>query len=203
MGAPSTPPRSSRKEAKERTRRKLLDAIVKILHADGPTALTTQRIADVAGVSQPTFYTHFADLDAALDVAAAELGEQLLGRMAAAAPSLDEPDPRQAMRVSFRAFVDAVLADKRLAEIFLRHRRDRSSPFGKRFRKVLAASRDPIEEQLARRGIPDAALHASLIVGMAIGAVEALVDERIPDRDACVEALVQHTTQALLPLVRR
>ena len=202
MAAPKVA-RTTRKEAKERTRRKLIEAIVKILHGEGPTALTTQRIADVAGVAQPTFYTHFTDLEAALDAVAGDLGEQLLGRMRATAPDPSERDPREAMRVSFRAFLDAVLEDRRLAEIFLRHRRDQSSPFGKRFKRVLAATRDRIEEQLVARGIEEAPLHAALIVGMSIGAVEALLDKRVADQQACVDALVHHTTAALIPLLAK
>lgn len=199
----AAPPRTTRKEAKARTRQKLLDAIVRLLYADGPTALTTARIAEHAGVAQPTFYVHFRDLDAALDESAEQLGEALLGRMRDTAPSPDEVDPREAMRTSFRAFLDAVLADVHLAEIFLRHRRDGSSPFGKRFRKVLAQSRERIEEQLEARGVEGPELHAALIVGMTIGAVEGLVDRRLGDRDAVVEALVQHTTAALAPRVAR
>jgi AcrR family transcriptional regulator len=199
----AAPPRTTRKEAKERTRQRLLEAIVRLLHAEGPTALTTARIAEQAGVAQPTFYVHFRDLDAALGESAERLGETLLGRMRDAAPSADEADPRAAMRASFRAFLDAVLADRRLAEIFLRHRRDGSSHFGKRFREVLAQSRDAIEQQLAARGVPDPPLHAALIVGMTIGAVEGLLDRGLADRDAAVEALVHHTTAALAPLVSR
>ncbi len=176
---------------------------MKILHADGPTGLTTQRIAEEAGVAQPTFYVHFKDLDAAIDSVAHELGETLLGRMRTEEPTLDDPDPREAMRASFRAFLDALLADRRAAEIFLRHRRDGSSPFGKRFKKVLASSRERIEQQLDARSIADAPLHASLIVGMTIGAIEGLLDRRVSDRDACVEALVQHTTHALVPLIAK
>ncbi|MDQ3033740.1 MAG: TetR/AcrR family transcriptional regulator [Myxococcota bacterium] len=197
----SSPPRTTRKEAKERTRQKLFEAIVRLLHGEGPSALTTARIAEQAGIAQPTFYVYFPDLEAALDQSAEQLGETLLGRMRDTAPSAEESDPREAMRTSFRAFLDAVLADRRLAEIFLRHRRDGSTPFGKRFKKVLAQSRDRIEEQLTARGVADAALHASVIVGMTIGAVEGLLDRRIADRDAAVEALVRYTTAALAPLV--
>jgi AcrR family transcriptional regulator len=199
----TTTPRTTRKEAKERTRQRLIEAIVKLLHAEGPTSLTTQRIAAHAGIAQPTFYVHFRDLDAALDVAADTLGEALLGRMRAAEPAKDDRDPREAMRASARAFIDPLMADRRLAEIFLRHRRDGTSPFGKRFKKVLAASRERIELQLDARGIPDAPLHAALIVGMAVAAVEGLLDKRFADRDACVDALVHHTMAALAPLVNR
>lgn len=199
--ASKPPAKTTRKEAKERTRQKLIEAIVKILHAEGPTSLTTQRIAEQAGVAQPTFYDHFEDLEAALGSAADELGETLLGRMRSEEPALDDPDPRKAMRASYSAFLDALLADRRAAEIFLRHRRDGSSPFGKRFKKVISTTRERIEQQLEARSIADAPLHASLIVGMTIGAVEALLDRRVSDRDACVEALVQHTTHMLIPLI--
>lgn len=199
----AAPPRTSRKEAKERTRQRLLDAIVRLLHDEGPTALTTARIAEQAGIAQPTFYVHFPDLEAALDETAERLGDALLGRMQERAPAPEEADPRDAIRAAFRALVDAMLADRRLAEIFLRHRRDQSSPFGKRFRRVLAQTRERIEAQLEARGVPDPGVHAALITGAAIGAVEALLDRRIADRDAAVEALVHHTTMALAPLVGR
>ena len=61
---------STRKASKERTRQKLVQATLKILHKQGPTALTTGRIAQAAGVAQPTFYVHFKGMDDAVGEAA-------------------------------------------------------------------------------------------------------------------------------------
>ena len=45
----------------------ILDATIQVFDREGPTAATTTRIADVAGVSIGTLYQYFADRDAIVD----------------------------------------------------------------------------------------------------------------------------------------
>jgi AcrR family transcriptional regulator len=55
-----------------RTRQALLLAIRDLIDGEPDCAISVTRLADAAGVSRPTFYQHFADVDAALQQAAIE-----------------------------------------------------------------------------------------------------------------------------------
>ena len=69
--------RMSRQMNKERTRRRLLQAILKTIHRYGHGALTTGRVAQLAGVAQPTFYVHFRSMDQALEEVAESVAREL------------------------------------------------------------------------------------------------------------------------------
>ncbi|MBW2585868.1 MAG: TetR/AcrR family transcriptional regulator [Deltaproteobacteria bacterium] len=57
----------SRQSNKERTRYRLLQAVLKTIQRHGHGTLTTGRVAQLAGVAQPTFYVHFRSMDQALE----------------------------------------------------------------------------------------------------------------------------------------
>ena len=67
----------SRRVNKERTRNRLLQAVLKIIHRNGLGALTTGKAAQLAGVAQPTFYVHFKSMDEALEQVGSLVSEQL------------------------------------------------------------------------------------------------------------------------------
>lgn len=80
---------TSRREAKAQTQQRLIDAMLEILHESGPLALTTGRIAERAGLAQPTFYVHFPDLDRAIEMAADAAGARLIAILASQRAVLD------------------------------------------------------------------------------------------------------------------
>jgi AcrR family transcriptional regulator len=136
---------STRKANKERTRHKLVQATLKILHKQGPTALTTGRIAQAAGVAQPTFYVHFKDMDEALEEAAITVGDALRARLREFRDGLqDGASPQAATRHAFATGVEALTADRRSAELFLRHRRDVANPLGRRWRELMDGAREDL-----------------------------------------------------------
>ena len=191
---------TTRREAKAQTRERLLDALLEILHESGPLALTTGRIAERAGVAQPTFYVHFPDLDRAIELAADQVGVRLLTILRSQS-ALDATEPQSGgrIRATYATTLDAVAADRRTAELFLRHRRDTFSHFGPRFRSLLAAGRDELTARLARAGAPSPEIASGLILGMFVGAVEGTLDGRYTDRAACVDRLVVATRSLLSP----
>src|SRR5262245_51920014 len=104
--------------------------MVELLDEEGPEALTTVRITERAGIAQPTFYVHFDDIESALEASAEEVAGTFLGAIAA----IQEPLPEKArIRTAYQRLISGMLTDKRLARLFLRHRRDVKSPFGARF----------------------------------------------------------------------
>lgn len=72
---------SRRERRKAETRRRLLDAAAEVIASNGVEAATISAITEAADVGLGTFYLYFADRDAI----AAEVGRELLGRIADAA----------------------------------------------------------------------------------------------------------------------
>lgn len=192
---------TQRKEAKERTRQRLLSAIVEILDEEGEAALTTVRITQRAGVAQPTFYVHFTDVQAGVAVAAEDMASRILGMLSVQGASA--ADGRATLRGTLKMVLDALLEDRRLTRIFLRHRRDLSSPFGQRFAKILGGARDIVIEQCRRVGAARPEVVALLVVSLYIGTLEGICDGRIPSSEAALDDLTHAVNGMIRPPARR
>ena len=77
MGSTATRSGMSRQINKERTRHRLLQAVLKTIQRYGHGTLTTGRVAQLAGVAQPTFYVHFRSMDQALEQVAEWVAQEL------------------------------------------------------------------------------------------------------------------------------
>ena len=169
---------------KERTRRRLLQAILKTIHRHGYGALTTGRVAQLAGVAQPTFYVHFRSMDQALEQVADWVAEEL-------GPSFDRRGAVEADRAAdvlqeaVAQCTRALVSDRKVAEVFLRSRRDQTSPLGLRWTLLTSNLRDRMGQivfQIRPDIAPgDAALHADLLVGAVFALAEADLDGRVED----------------------
>jgi AcrR family transcriptional regulator len=154
-------------------------------------------------VAQPTFYVHFRDMDDALEQAAELAASEILEGLTGSGAHAGSDDPDERIRAAYRSTLDALLRDARTTELFLRHRRDVQTPFGRRFQEVAEQTRQQLRRQLEPLGSPQgpgapgSVAHAELTLGMTLGAVEGLLDGRIPDRESAVEALVQLSYSAL------
>ena len=174
----------SRQMNKERTRRRLLQAILKTIHRHGYGALTTGRVAQLAGVAQPTFYVHFRSMDQALEQVADWVAEEL-------GPSFDRRGAVEADRAAdvlqeaVAQCTRALVRDRKVAEVFLRSRRDQTSPLGLRWTLLTSNLRDRMGQivfQIRPDIAPgDAALHADLLVGAVFALAEADLDGRVED----------------------
>ncbi len=182
---------SARKLSKERTRNRLLQGTLRILLREGVGGLTTGRVAEMAGVAQPTFYVHFNGMDDALQQAADQVGGRVLERLDVAREGFaGEPHLRLTRVLS--AYTDALLADGKNVELLLRHRRDTGTPLGPTWTRVIDEIRRDLVVDLRTAGlgdrIPGLDLHAELILGSLFGLVEAILDRRVLDRGAAVDA---------------
>ncbi|MFW6067078.1 MAG: TetR/AcrR family transcriptional regulator [Myxococcota bacterium] len=193
----------ARKVSKERTRSKLIEATLRVLHERGPGSLTTGRIAAAAGLAQPTFYVHFHDMEDALTQAAAAIEERLLGSLREYRSDLGLSEPEETVRGIFRATIRALLAEPHMTQLYLRHRHDVDSPLGRRFKEWTARARRDLERDLRSLGLtlPNLDAHAEAVVGMTLGVVEALLERRLDDREQAIEALV-HIAAASLEAAR-
>ncbi len=182
----------TRKEAKERTRQRLLDGLLDVARAEGIQGLTTTKIAEAAGVAQSSFYFHFEGMDQAMREAAEKIGNQVSDAIRTERRKIDPGDPQNTIRGAQAATINAFLSEPMFAQLFLRHRRDATSPLGEKFAELLNESRRELAEDMKKYlgHLPTPEIYADLFIGMSMAMVEGLLDERLDDREACLDALV-------------
>lgn len=172
----------SRQNNKERTRRRLLQAILKTIHRSGYGALTTGRVAELAGVAQPTFYVHFRSMDQALEQVAEWVAEELSPGFDATG-SMELERAADVLEEAVLKCTRSVVRDKKVAEVFLRNRRDETSALGRRWTMLTRALRERMRQIVLQVGsdiaAADAALHAELLVSVVFGLAEAHLDGRV------------------------
>ena len=176
----------SRQMNKERTRRRLLQAILKTIHRYGHASLTPGRVAQLAGVAQPTFYVHFRSMDQALEQVAEWVAQELSEGFGAG----DAAEAERAADVLQQAVLKctaSLVRDRQIAEVFLRNRRDQTSALGRRWTLLTGSLRDRMHQIVlqVRPGMPetDATLHSELLVGIVFALAEAQLDGRVEDMD--------------------
>jgi AcrR family transcriptional regulator len=194
----------TREESRRRNHERLVDATIRLLNRVGVGGLTTGAIANLAGLSQPAFYLYFKSIDDALGAAAEKVSAHVrtVTRSARlAATGLPSRDP---IRESNMTAVKAWLEEPGLITLFVRHRRDRSSPLGRKLSKLETEMRDELVADLVAMGlaetIPDLQVLAQLTTASVLATVEGLMDKRLTDLDAAVEGLTDSVIGAFLGL---
>jgi AcrR family transcriptional regulator len=90
-------------DAKNRTRRQILDAAADILEKEGAQALSTRSVAAAAGIRAASLYQLFGDKDGLLEALAIQAFDRYLAEKHTVAPSADPVDD---MRRSWDIHVD-------------------------------------------------------------------------------------------------
>ncbi len=112
---PLEAPRTRGHRKKEKTRRQLLAAGLRVLNQKGES-LTARDVTAEADVSSGTFYNYFADPDALID---AVMREELLG-ISATAERESVPDPALRIAVAATRIVQRAMADPQWGRLVLR-----------------------------------------------------------------------------------
>lgn len=199
---------ASRKVSKERTRNKLIQATLRVLHKNGASALTTRRITKEAELAQPTFYVHFQDMDDALTHAAQNTTTLLLPKLRELrAPRAD--NALEGVRGMVTDTLDALVAERRVLELFLRHRNDVDTPLGQHFRDVEARGLAEFAQDLRAAGIteevlPGLELHCEAFLAGLTSMALAVVERRV-ERQAAIEAIsgMAYSVFVMGPKMRR
>lgn len=169
-----------RRESKSKTRQRLLAATLQILDEDGEGALTTTRVASVAGLAQPTFYVHFANLD---DLLRSVVEEVLTARGAETVEARRrsrETRSRKDLRETFRIPMQQAIDNPRWFRLMVRHRLDdETSPMGKWSRQVLAVLRKSLVHDLRAAGFASRSARDRRLVEMVADGIIALTNEMI------------------------
>lgn len=197
----------TRRESKELTRRRLIDGAIDLIRAEGLAAATTGRIARAAGIRQSSFYGHFPDRDACLEAAADQIGSTVLEKVRRQHARFDAGDLRASVRRGFGSALAAFTSEPELGRLFLRHVADDESPMGRAFRRIVDRARLDLKEAFRRFGIDlaaeDAQVFAELLINATFGLADALLHERVRDRDAALDGVTMVTLAALRAVVER
>jgi AcrR family transcriptional regulator len=194
----------NRVESRRRNHDRLIDATIRILNREGVGGLTTGAIANLAGLSQPAFYLYFRSIDEALAAAAEKVSAHVrtVTRGARlAATGLASRDP---IRESYATAVKTWLEEPGLITLFVRHRRDRSTPLGRKLSKLEAEMHAELVADLAAMGvaesIPDLEHFARLTTASVLSTVEGLIGKRLKDVEGSIDALTDAGVGAFLGL---
>ena len=108
-----------------------------------------------------------------------------------------------AVRHALSSGVEALMADRRNAELFLRHRRDVVSPLGRRWRELTDVAREDLTADLHARGVgkqvDDLVLLADSIIGLALTLTESILDGRVTNRVAAIDMMVRGVDAMMTP----
>ncbi|MBA9001565.1 TetR/AcrR family transcriptional regulator [Thermomonospora cellulosilytica] len=189
----------SRREAKDLTRRRLLQAALRILDTEGEAGLSTGGVCRRAGVAQSTFYVHFRNMSELLQ-ALGEEADRRVGPMVRQARrrSGREPHSAERLREAFRIPLEAMCGHPEFFRLGLRARFDRSTPLGESARRRAAETRSRLVEDLVEAGLPaDTPEQARRLEMMADGVTaltEAMalghLEGRYPDLEEAIDVLI-------------
>lgn len=133
----------TRKEAKERTRQRLIDSALKLIKERGLSGLTMNQITRKAGIAQPSFYNHYATLYDLLDEVRSQISHTYLEPAKLCfleQLSLYEREQvslEEAFQAFFRHVLDALLSDIDIFKAVLADHYDTSGPAGGELGKVM------------------------------------------------------------------
>jgi AcrR family transcriptional regulator len=131
----------TREESKAITRRRLVEAALRLTSQSGGRNLTTSRVTREAGVAQPTFYVHFRDLDDLLEAVAEVQIEGLRRDFRKARNSIDVAALAQglkteALREAFRVPLHTILARPVEFRVYVQERVHGETPLARHCRQI-------------------------------------------------------------------
>lgn len=192
----------TRREAKARTRRRLLQAARRQILAGGETRLTASSVARRAGVAGATFYEHFANRHELLRALSTELFDDLRRKLATRRrQALAAPQSEEMVRQEFLTPLEVLAANPDLFRLALRVRHDTGSPLADSSLRLSGNTRRDLVAEFVARGYPAATdaekRRLEMIADVHIAATEALalghVSGRYPDIEEIVDVLVLMT----------
>jgi AcrR family transcriptional regulator len=183
----------SRAEQKEQRRAALLEGAVAVLADHGLEGFTTGRIAERAGIAQSGIYKYWPDRASVLHEVSEHIGDRVLlsirsARLATGSSPAHLPE-------AFAGGLRAILDERQLVLVFLRFRRE-PGPLGQVFRRLVERSIDELHTDMVNMGLvkadnPHGRRLARYTVSLCIGAIEALLDDRISDVNQVADDLAR------------
>jgi AcrR family transcriptional regulator len=178
--------RKSSAEA-QATRRRLIEAALRIASEEGSVGLTTARLAREAGIVQSGFYKHFTSVDACVSEALEPVQRAIRLHTAEDRRTwlFSSPSPSPEAERHYRDSLEAVRHLPRLSEIAVRRRHEDSqvgSLMRGLFEDLVEDLRVDLEKLVAQTGgvapSPQVDLAARVILGHVYNAMECVLEER-------------------------
>jgi len=192
---------TERLEQKHLTRRKLVEAALRLSAERGFSSVSLREVAKMAGITPAGFYRHFHDMNELGLVLVDEVGLGLRQLLREARRSLGKEG--SAVRPSVKTFIDYITENPHLFRV-LQGERMGPSP---EFRKALFAEIDRFVEEVAEdleRGakllnqpLRDTALAAEAIVAVAFTLGGEALDLPRHKRDQLIERLIKEVKMIL------
>ncbi|HXC75927.1 MAG TPA: TetR family transcriptional regulator [Candidatus Acidoferrum sp.] len=189
----------TRREAKERTRKRLINAARELILSGDETRLAASAVAKRARVGGATFYEHFRSRDELLKALADELFDELREKLAKSRrEALAAPGSEEKLRQEFQTPLDVLASNPDLFRLSLRVRHYPASPLGDSSRWLSGNTRRDLVEELVARGYPhdrpEEVRRLEMIADIHIAATEVLalgyLSGRYPDLNEVVDMLV-------------
>lgn len=201
----SIPRKTPRQQRSEFTFEAILDAAARLFHQHGYAATTTNKVAELAGVSIGTLYHYVPNKDALLYALAErhlrQGAESLFGVMAELRTA--EPPLAQTLRILITAVADLHRTQPRMHQLLF-DQAPRTAAGTEQLRKLELLLAAEVEHHLRRLrlGDPDPALTAILLVQGVEAQIHGAVLAPPTDRttDDCVDAIIELWLRALRPV---
>jgi len=193
----------ARTQRKEENRAALMRAALEIVIQQGLSELTTSSVSARVGLAQPTFYVYFDNIEHlltdAITEAINEFRSVLRKSMNHVGPEVVmKGDLLEARSLLYRDNLNALLADRLIAELVLRYRRDPTTIVGRTVGAALLEIRAELASTLHRfarkLGSPPQVLQrvpfsAEIMMANTLAVAEALMDGRVNDMEEAVRGL--------------
>lgn len=202
-------PRIERKDRRERTRERFIQAALELLRTEGVQGVTVSQVSKRIEVHHTLFYAHFEDVSACLAAAA----DRVLATLAPVDRDLRRElmrravTDRRALARYFEGAFERWMSERACVELLLAHRLDRSA-LGEALRPALAAMRDDLVTEardlatqvgiVDNNFLPEMRAHADLVLGQWLWALEMLIEGRTQDRVQLAGMLADATINANL-----
>ena len=192
-------PALTRRAAKERTRKRLINAARDLILSGHETRLAASAVAKRARVAGATFYEHFRSRDDLLKALADDLFDELREKLAKSRrEALAAPSNEEKLRQEFQTPLDVLAANPDLFRLSLRVRHYPASPLGDSSRRLSGNTRGDVVEELVARGYPhdspEERRRLEMIADVHIAATEVLalgyLSGRYPDLNEVADMLV-------------
>lgn len=168
---------STTRAASEIRRQQIVDAALQLAQDQAPEAISTQAIADAAGISQGGLFRHFPTKDAIWAAAVGWVREHFLAAIDAAAEA--EADPLRKLEAMFLAHAQFVFEHPAMPRlVFHELQRPIESALRAEVRSVLVGYRSRVMKELQASmasGRVPASLNLSAGMTMYIGMIQGLV----------------------------
>lgn len=195
-------PAASRQEQKERTRRAILDAALRLSEEGGLSALSLRQVAREVGIVPTAFYRHFSSID--------ELGLALVDesfgslRAMLRAVRTGSAEPRRIISASVDVLADHVRQDPQHYAFLARERSAGPASVREAVRRGLQLVEGELATDLARITPPErwSTEDLHLLANLLVGTVVAIVDELLAaPRPAAEKALRERAERQLRMVV--